>query len=306
MTRGIESRVTRWVRWAAPIALVLALAAPGYAQVFAFSKDDLVEFTKDNPFDRFPDGRPKVPDNLIERARGLSMEEVLSIGQKGYRNQYVDGWKVLQPGKKLVGRAFTVLFMPSRPDVDGVASARGKAKGIGTYNNQAVIDMLGPGDVVVVDLFGKKDGGTFVGDNLFYYIMRATNGAGMIIDGSIRDLEGIAPMGMPAYIRDTHPSAIGNVVLAGWNIPIRIGGATVMPGDLVVGDREGVYFIPPAMVQGVLDTADTTHIHDEWTRKKFDEGKYKSTNIYGSPRDPALRKEYDEYLKKRLEEIRKK
>jgi regulator of RNase E activity RraA len=90
------------------------------------------------------------------------------------------------------------------------------------------------------------------------------------------------------------------------NIPIRIGNATVMPGDLVVGDSEGVYFIPPQMVQQVLDSADRVHIHDEWTRMKFAEGKYKSSEIYGSPRDPALRKEYDDYLKKRLDEINKK
>ena len=82
--------------------------------------------------------------------------------------------------------------------------------------------------------------------------------------------------------------------------------ATVMPGDLVFGDSEGVYFMPPALVQQVVDNADVIHIHDEWTRMKFDEGKYKSSEIYGSPRDPALKKEYDEYLKKRLEEIRKK
>jgi len=294
----------RFVSLLAACTVILALAAPAGAQVFAFSKEDLVEFTAQNPFDRFPDGRPRVPDNLLERARGLSSEEILMIGQKGFRNQYVDGWKLLQPGKKMVGRAFTVLFMPSRPDVDQAANARGKAKGFQPFNNQTLIDMLGPNDIVVVDLFGKKEGGTFVGDNLFYYIMRATKGAGMVIDGSVRDLQGIADMEMPGYIRDVDPSAIGNVVIGGWNLPVRIGGATVMPGDLVVGDREGVYFIPPALVTEVLDRADETHIHDEWTRMKFDEGKYKSTDIYGSPRTPELKKEYQEYLEKRLKEIR--
>jgi hypothetical protein len=86
---------------------------------------------------------------------------------------------------------------------------------------------------------------------------------------------------------------------------VRVGNVTVMPGDLVLGDAEGVYFIPPHLVQQTVDNADTVHIHDEWTRKKFDEGKYKSSEIYGSPTDPALKKEYDDYLKKRLEEIRK-
>jgi 4-hydroxy-4-methyl-2-oxoglutarate aldolase len=302
------SRITRTasVKWVAAVVLGVGFAAPAPAQVFAFSKEDLIEYTAKNPFDRFPDGRPKIPDALIERARGLSMEELLGIAGQGYRNQYVDGWQVLHPGKKMVGRAFTVQFMPSRPDLDGVAAARAKTKGFRTYNNQAVIDMLEPGDVLVVDLFGKKDQGTLVGDNLFYYIMRATKNGGLVVEGSVRDLEGISNMDMPAYFRHAHPSAIGNVTLAGWNIPVRIGDATVLPGDLVIGDREGIYFIPPALVEGVLNRADETHIHDEWTRQKFDEGKYKSSEIYGSPRDPELKKEYQEYLKKRLEEIRRK
>ena len=213
---------------------------------------------------------------------------------------------MLHPGKKLVGRAFTVQFMPLRPDLDGVATAKAKAAGLPRLNNQAAIDMLQPGDVLVVDLFGQGEDGTIVGDNLFYYVMKTTKGGGLVVDGAIRDLEGISRMDMPAYFRQAHPSAIGNVTISGINIPVRIGKTTVMPGDLVFGDAEGVYFIPPALVQQVVDNADVIHIHDEWTRKKFDEGKYKSSEIYGTPRDPALKKEYDEYLKRRLEEIRKK
>jgi len=94
-------------------------------------------------------------------------------------------------------------------------------------------------------------------------------------------------------------------MLTGINVPVRIGGTTVMPGDLVVGDREGVYFIPPQFAKEVLDRADEIHIHDEWTKKKFAEGKYRSSEIYGSPKDPALKKEYEDYLKKRLGEIHK-
>jgi regulator of RNase E activity RraA len=111
-------------------------------------------------------------------------------------------------------------------------------------------------------------------------------------------------MGMPCYFRSVHPSGIGGVTLSAVNVPIRIGNVTVMPGDLIVGDREGVSFIPAQDAEAILDRADETHIHDEWTRKKFDEGKYKSSDIYGSPRDPALKQEYQEYLKKRLEEIK--
>ena len=275
------------------------------AQMITFSHQDLIDYTAQNPFDRFADGRPKVPDDLIERARGLSAEEIWSVLEdKKFRNQYADGFQVLHPGKTLVGRAFTVQFMPERSDLDQVAGAKAKARGIPQLTNQAAIDMLQPGDVLVVDLFGKKVDGTMVGDNLFYYVMKATHGGGLVVDGSVRDLDGISEIDMPAYFRSVDPTPIGNVMLTGINIPIRIGGVTVMPGDLVVGDREGVYFIPPQAVKDVLDEADVTHIHDEWTKKKFDEGKYKSSEIYSSPTDPKLKQEYQEYLKKRLEEIR--
>src|SRR5262245_8256180 len=286
-----------------------AVMAPAVAraQLFTLPKEQMVELTAQNPFERFPDGRPRVPDALIERARGLSSEEVWSILPKeGFRNQYAGDFRVLHPGMKLAGRAFTLQFMPVRPDLEGVVNARAKAAGFPRMYHQTAIDMLQPGDVLCVDLFGQEEGGTIVGDNLFYYIMKTTKNGGLVVDGSIRDLEGISRMDMPAYFRAAHPSAINNVMISGINVPVRIGKATVMPGDLVFGDAEGVYFITPALVQKVMDNADEVHVHDEWTRKKFDEGKYKSGDIYGTPKDPELKKEYDEYLKKRLEEIRRK
>jgi regulator of RNase E activity RraA len=296
------------------IALLLAPML-GHAQLFTLTREQLVELTKQSTFDRFPDGRPKIPDSLLERAKGMSAEEVWAglnqfggngRGGNGYRNQYEDGFQVLHPKLKLSGRAFTVQFMPARADLDQYLSFTAQQKGVGRWYNQTAIDMLQPGDVLVVDLFGKVDGGTIVGDNLFYYIMKSAKAAGMVIDGAVRDLEGISEMEMPAYFRRTHPSAIANVALTGIDVPVRIGNVTVMPGDLVLGDPEGVYFVPPHLVQQIVDNADVIHIHDEWTRRKFDEGKYKSSEIYGSPKDPKLKEEYNEYLKKRLAEIRAK
>jgi regulator of RNase E activity RraA len=294
------------------MALLLAPAL-GHAQLYTLTKDQLVELTKQNTFDRFPDGRPKIPDSLLKRAKGMSAEEVWAglnqfggggRGGNAWHNQYEDGFQVLHPKLKMAGRAFTVQFMPARPDVDAYLNLLAQNKGIGRFYNQTAIDMLQPGDVLVVDLFGKADGGTIVGDNLFYYILKATKAGGLVVDGSVRDLDGIAEMEMPAYFRRTHPSAIANVSLTGINIPVRIGNATVMPGDMVFGDPEGVYFVPPHLVKQIVDNADEVHVHDEWTRKKFDEGKYKSSDIYGTPKDPALKQEYEEYRKKRLEEIR--
>ena len=284
--------------------LTLLASSCAYAQLYTFSRQELIDYTNKSPFDRFPDGRPKVPDSLIERARDLSSEEVWSgLHEDGFKNQYADGFQVLYPGKTMVGRAFTVQFMPLRGDVEEISKNKAKEHGLRELTNQTAIDMLQPGDVLVVDLFGKKVDGTIVGDNLFYYVMKATKGGGLVVDGSIRDLDGISKIDMPAYFRSADPTPIGNVMLTGINIPIRIGGVTVMPGDLVVGDREGVYFIPPQFVKEILDRADEIHIHDEWTKMKFDEGKYKSSEIYGSPKDPTLQKEYQDYLKKRLDEI---
>lgn len=279
---------------------------PAEAQIYQFSKQDLIDYTASNPFDRLPDGRPKVPDDYLKRAQSMSAEDVWTIlSRKGYNNQFADGFQVLHPQKKLIGRAFTVQFMPVRADVDEVARAKAKAKGLDGLRNQTAIDMLQPGDVLVVDLFGKKEGGTIVGDNLFYYVYKTTKTGGVVIDGSVRDLEGLSEIDMAAYFRHVDPTPIGNVMLTGINAPVRIGGVTVMPGDMVFGDKEGIYFIPPQFVKEVVDNADEIHVHDEWTKKKFDEGKYKSSEIYGSPRDPALKREYQEYLKKRLEEIRR-
>jgi 4-hydroxy-4-methyl-2-oxoglutarate aldolase len=301
----------RTARFVAAIAFVFAFAfisaAPTRAQLITFSKQDLTDYTAENPFERFLDGRPKVPDAVLRQARELSSEEIWAVleGKKDFGNQYADGFRILHPEKPMVGRAFTVQFMPMRHDVDHVAEAKAKDRGLPQLSNQFAIDMLQPGDVLVVDIFGKKIGGTVVGDNLFYYTMKATHGGGLVVDGSIRDLNGISEIDMPAYFRDVHPTPIEDVMLTGINVPIRIGGVTVMPGDLVVGDREGVYFIPPQFVQEVLDRADEIRVHDEWTKKKFDEGKYKSREIYSTPKDPKILQEYKEYLKKRLEEIRK-
>ena len=285
------------------VVIACALAVPASAQVFTFNRDQMIEYTTQNPFPRFEDGRPKVPDNLLEKCKDLSAEEVWAVlpGEK-YRNQYEGNWMIVHPERRLVGRAVTAQFMPERPDVSGPSEAKAVAKGLGHNANQRVIDTLQPGDVLVVDLFGKIEYGTMVGDNLATAIYGATK-TGLVVDGAVRDLDGIHPLDMSVYVRGVHPTPIGNVMLTGFNVPIRIGNATVLPGDVVFGDREGVYFIPPHLVKKVLERAEETHVHDEWTKMKFETGKYKSSEIYPSPSDPALKKEYEEYLKKHLKKV---
>jgi 4-hydroxy-4-methyl-2-oxoglutarate aldolase len=287
--------------WGTLLVLSAAWLVPAYAQgqVFTWTPEQMVKYTAQNPYERFPDGRPKVPDAVLEKVKGLSAEEVLGIAARGYPNQFVDGLQVLHPGKKLVGRAVTLQLMPLRADVAEAQAAEWKAKGGARLSHQTVIDMLQPGDVLVVDVGGSIAAGGIIGDNLAYYIWKTTK-AGFVIDGAIRDLEGIAAFDLAGYFRGATPPAIRNVMVTGINVPVRVGNTTVLPGDVVLGDREGVYFIPPHLVKDIVDAADITHIHDEWTRLKFDEGKYTSSEIYGSPRDPALIKEYEDYLKKKL------
>ena len=281
------------------ILIVLVIPPGALGQMVTLTREQMLKYTAENPFERFPDGRPKVPEEILEKLKTMSAEEVLGIVRRGYPNQYADGFQILSPGKAMVGRAMTMQLMPSRPDVANVDQKEWAAKGLGRLSHQTAIDMLQKGDVFVVDAFGNQDAGGIVGDNLAYYIWKTT-GVGFVIDGAIRDLQGIATFGMQGYYRAAVPPAINNVMVTGINVPVRIGRATVLPGDVVFGDREGVYFIPPHLVKEIVDQAEITHIHDEWTKKKFDEGKYKSSEIYGTPRDPALLKEYEDYLKQKI------
>ncbi len=292
-----------FVRMRALLCLLLLAAAPAWAQLQGFSKEQLIQYTANNPFGRFDDGRPKVPDELLQGLQNASSEMVWGpLRAAGYHHQWEGGWKIMHPDKRLVGRAFTAQFMPVRPDVNDVIEGEAKRAGRGKNNNQRVIDLLQPGDVLVVDLFGKIEQGPFAGDNLATAIHAAT-GNGFVIDGAVRDLDGIYPMGIPIYVRDFHVSALGEVMLTGVNVPIRIGNVTVMPGDVVVGDREGLSFIPPHLVEEVVNQAKVTELHDVWTKQKLATGKYQSSELYPRPSDPALLKEYEQWLAAKKKEL---
>jgi regulator of RNase E activity RraA len=286
-------------------AAILLLPFAVGAQVISVSRADLMKFTAKNPYGRFEDGRPKVPDELLEKLRQVSSEEIWSVLiRAGYANQFEGGWQMLHPEKKLVGRAVTAQYMPSRPDLSELADQSAAAKGMAKGLPQRVIDTLQRNDVVVVDLFGKVTYGTFGGDNLHTAIWAATQ-TGFVIDGAIRDLNGVRELPSAGYFRGVTPTSYRDVMISGINVPIRIGAATVMPGDIVFGDAEGVTFIPPHLVDEILKETEVTHIHDEWTKAKLLTGKYKSSELYPSPSDPALKREYEDYLQKRLAEKKK-
>jgi 4-hydroxy-4-methyl-2-oxoglutarate aldolase len=253
----------------------LALAPPARAQLDLFSKDQRVEFTPEWHGDRFPDGRPNVPDAVLARLKDVTADEAWDVLQDaGYRNQFEGGWKVINPGQRLVGRVVTAVFMPRRPDVDSVIQANGKKENRIGDENSWIIDILRPGDVLVVDLFGKIRYGTIVGDNLSTAIYAKSHN-GLIVNGAIRDVTGIQEIpGFQVYTRGVDPSALENVMLTGINVPIRIGDVTVMPGDIAIGDPEGVTFVPPQLAGKVADDTEMDHLIDDWGHTMLREGKY--------------------------------
>jgi 4-hydroxy-4-methyl-2-oxoglutarate aldolase len=254
---------------------LFALAIPGYAQLDLFSTQQRIEFTPDWHGDRFPDGRPNVPDSVLVRLKDVTADEAWDVLEDAqYRNQFEGGWKVINPGPRLVGRVVTAVFMPRRPDVDSVIQANGKKESRIGDENSWIIDILQPGDVLVVDLFGKVRYGTIIGDNLATAIYSKSHN-GLIVNGAVRDVTGIQEMpGFQVYTRGVDPSALEHVMLTGINVPIRIGDVTVMPGDIAIGDPEGVTFVPPQLAEKLADETEMDHLIDEWGHMMLREGKY--------------------------------
>lgn len=284
------------------LAAVCLLTMPAGAQMLQLTREQMIQYTAKNPYERFPDGRPKVPAALLERARELSAEDCWgTLRRHRFENQFEGGFQILKPGRKLAGRALTALYMPFRPDMDEIISAGIKATGFPSRGHQFVIDQLQEGDVLVVDAWGTVPG--FVGDNLATYIEVATKYGGLVIDGGIRDLEGMTEVNSQIYYRFAHPAAVANFTLVGVNVPVRIGKAAVMPGDVVIGDKEGVTFLPPQLLEETLREKTEIVIHDIWTKEKLRTGKYKSHEIYGRPRSPELIKEYEEYRARKYKEL---
>jgi regulator of RNase E activity RraA len=243
-----------------------------------FSREQRAALTREWKGERFEDGRPKVPDAILARMKNVSAEEAWAVvNAAGFRDQFERGWQQFNAGpNRLVGRAVTAVFMPVRPDVNSVINERGKAEGrVSAGQNSWVIDTLQPGDVLVVDLYEKYN---FMGDNLAMAVFSKSRN-GIVINGGARDLTGISRIeGFTGYVRGFHPSSVThgvrNTMLMGINVPIRIGDTTIMPGDVVLGDSEGLTFIPPQLTGRVVEHAEATQLRDEWSRLVIQQGKY--------------------------------
>jgi 4-hydroxy-4-methyl-2-oxoglutarate aldolase len=245
--------------------------------------DALVELTASWDGERFPDGRPRVPDDVLQQLRLATTEEAWGVlRREGYDRQFAGEWRETHPGTILVGRAVTSQFLPHRPDYDAATVTAGALEGHREPDKQNswIISTLQPGDVMVTDIFGKVRDGTVVGDNLSTAVAART-GVGAVIHGGVRDLQGIEKLegGVNFFFRDAHPTAIRDVTLAGINIPIRIGEATVLPGDVVLGTPSGLIFIPPHLAARVAERSADIRVRDVFGKLRLSEQVYTSAEI---------------------------
>jgi regulator of RNase E activity RraA len=264
-------------------------------------KDELTFLTSQWKGERFADGRPKVPDDLLIRAKNIGIDDAWTVLKNlGYTNQFEGGCKTVNDSIKVIGRVVTAMYLPSRPDVEKEIKERGVAQGRKGNTNSWPIDVLTKGDVYVADGFGKIAGGTLIGSTLGNSIF-SKSGNGVIFNGSARDLEGLSEIkGFNAFVRDFHPSFLENMVLMGLNTPIRIGQAVVLPGDLVIADKEGVLFIPAHLADQVISTAEFVTLKDKFGFEMVKTNQY-STGQIDSQWTDQIKTDFLNWLKKHPE-----
>ena len=245
-------------------------------------RDTIIQLTPLWKGERFPDGRPKVPQKYLDIMRTMTLEELWKpIFVKGYESQFEGDLKTLHDdGRKLIGRAVTATYVPTRPDLLEVAFDQGRKEGrVGNFN-QWVIDNLVEGDVVVVDMYDKIYKGTYLGGNLTTAIKKRTKTGGGVIWGGVRDVEQMKQVpDVQVYYRGIDPTPIREFVIKDYNDITRIGKATVLPGDIVFGGGGGVLFIPSHLVQEVVEGAAKTHVKDDFGFEMISAGKFTTAQI---------------------------
>ena len=282
--------------------LLTALAFLGLslqAQKVGMSPEYIKSITPDWTGERLADGRPKVSDALLERLKDLSVEEAWGyLRNKGYRNQFENDWVIIDPSKAMTGRVLTAQYMPSRPDIEKYIKEEGKKEGRGQKGgtNSWPIDILQSGDVYVADSYGKVVDGTLIGDNLGNSIY-AKSQRGVVFYGGVRDHEGLEEIeGFNGWIKGADPSYIMDMMLTSINAPIRIGRATVLPGDVVLAKKYGVVFIPSHLVADLVINGEVTALRDEFGHQRLKEKKYLAGQIDSQWTD-EIKKDFMDWLK---------
>jgi 4-hydroxy-4-methyl-2-oxoglutarate aldolase len=287
-----------------------------HAQEVTLTSDQIKALTPDWKGDRFADGRPKTSDSYLNRLKNVSLEEAWGyLRGKGYMNQFEGEWMIIRPDSVMTGRAVTAQYLPMRPDYDKIIKDKGKTENRIGGTNSWPIDVLKDKDVYVADSYGKVADGTLIGDNLGNAIY-AKSHRGVIFYGSVRDIEGLeAIQGFNGWIKGYDPSYIQQMMLGGINVPIRIGRATVLPGDVVLAKRGGIVFIPAQFLEDLVQNSEFIQLQDAFGHQRLREGKYTPGQIDQKWTDeikkdfmqwldtqknlPMPRKELDEYIKTR-------
>ncbi|MFT4566105.1 MAG: 4-hydroxy-4-methyl-2-oxoglutarate aldolase [Saprospiraceae bacterium] len=253
--------------------------------------------------ERFEDGRPRVSDDVIERMESVSIEEAWGVlRNEGYHNQFEGEWQPLHDDVAVVGRALTAQYMPNRPDISDAIKAKGKTDGRIGNTNSWPIDMLSPGDVYVADAFGKIEDGTLMGDNLGNAIF-AKSQRGVIFNASSRDMAGLSEIdGFNAFVKGWHPTYLTEVMLSGLNVPIRMGEATVLPGDVVLAKREGVIFIPAHLAELVVTTSEVVRLRDLFGIGRLKAGIYTPGQIDDKWSD-EIETDFSKWLNDHIDEL---
>lgn len=276
------------------------LSLQSYAQRIGSSPEYIKALTAEWKGERFADGRPKVPDAILARLKNISIEEAWGVlRNKGYHNQYEGDWLIIHPDSAMTGRVVTAQYMPLRPDLEKQVKDQGKAESRAQKGgtNSWPIDMLMPGDIYVADGYGKIADGTLIGDNLGNSIY-AKSQRGVIFYGSVRDQEGLEEIkGFNAWMKGQDPSYIFQMMLTSINAPIRIGRATVLPGDVVLAKKYGVIFIPSHLVEDLVLTSEVTALRDQFGHQRLREKKYLAGEIDSEWSEP-IKKDFLDWLKK--------
>jgi len=252
------------------------------AQRVGSSAEYIKALTSEWKGERFDDGRPKVSDAILERLKKISLEEAWGVlRNKGFQNQFEGDWTIIQPDQVMTGRVVTAQYMPLRPDLEKQVKEQGKAENRAQKGgtNSWPIDLLTIGDVYVADAYGKIADGTLIGDNLGNSIY-AKSQRGVVFFGSVRDQEGLTEIkGFNGWVKGADPSYIQQMMLTSINAPIRVGRATVLPGDVVLAKKYGVIFIPSYLAEDLVLTSEVTALRDEFGHQRLQEKKYLAGEI---------------------------
>jgi len=191
---------------------------------------------------------------------GLSAQ----LRRRGLDNVTVDGVRPMHPGQKIVGTAKTLRFVPGREDL---FQSHG-----GGYNAQKrAFDAVERGEILVIEARGETASGT-LGDILALRA-HARGAAGIVTDGGVRDYDAVAAIGIPVYSAGAHPAVLGRRHVP-WDVDVTIGcgGTTVQPGDILVGDADGVIVLPPSLAEEVADAALAQEDEDAWIAEQVAAG----------------------------------